>query len=134
MICFPHYTQVYCTTTSCPCQYFGKILKVHLNLVAPRIWWKYFCLWRIFTWHTEMSNIFGVGRGPQIYKNWTSNGGNNWGWCYKKWQECSFVSDYTREVRRQPACIYQNLMWYFSIHFSFSYSYVLYSASIYPVH
>ena len=21
-----------------------------------------------------MSNIFGVGRGPQIYKNWTSNG------------------------------------------------------------
>ena len=24
-------------------------------------------------------NIFSVGRGPQIYKHWTINGGDNWG-------------------------------------------------------
>ena len=42
---------------------------------------------------TQVSNLFGDGRGPQIYKKWTSNGGDNWEWCCKKWQEHSFVSD-----------------------------------------
>ena len=37
--------------------------------------------------------MFGVGRGTQVDKNWTSNGDNNWGWFCKKWQEYSFVSD-----------------------------------------
>ena len=40
-----------------------------------------------------MSNLFSVGRGPQICKNWTSNGGDNCGW-----QEHSFVIDNAREA------------------------------------
>ena len=40
-----------------------------------------------------MSNPFDVGRGTQICKTWTSNGGGNWGLCCKKWQDNSFVSD-----------------------------------------
>ena len=40
-----------------------------------------------------MSNLFGVGRVAQIYKNWTSNGGDNCGW-----QEHSFVIDNAREA------------------------------------
>ena len=38
-----------------------------------------------------------VGRRRKIYKKWTSNGGDNWGWCWKKWQEHSFVGDNARE-------------------------------------
>ena len=52
----------------------------------------------LLTWPTQVSNLFGVGRGPQIYKNWTSYGGDNWGWCCKKWQEHSFVRDNTCEA------------------------------------
>ena len=33
----------------------------------------------LLTWYTQVSNLFSDGRGPQIYKNWTSNGGDNWG-------------------------------------------------------
>ena len=33
----------------------------------------------LLTCTTQVSNPFGFGRGPQIYKSWTSNGGNNWG-------------------------------------------------------
>ena len=33
----------------------------------------------ILTWPNQVSNLFGVGRGTQIYKKWTSNGGKNWG-------------------------------------------------------
>ena len=42
-----------------------------------------------------MSNLFSVGRGPQIYKNWTSN---------KKWQEHSFVSDNASEAIAKNRC------------------------------
>ena len=31
-------------------------------------------------------------------KEWTSNGGENWGRCFKKHQEHSFVSDNAREA------------------------------------
>ena len=47
----------------------------------------------LLPWPTCMSNLFRVWRGPQIYQNWTIGGGDNWGWCCKKWQEHSFVSD-----------------------------------------
>ena len=30
------------------------------------------------TWPDQVSNLFGFGRGAQIYKNWTSDGGDNW--------------------------------------------------------
>ena len=30
--CFPRYPPVYCTTTTCPCREFGKILQVHFKL------------------------------------------------------------------------------------------------------
>ena len=40
-----------------------------------------------------MFNIFGVGRGAANLDNCTSNGADNWGWCCKKWQEHTFVSD-----------------------------------------
>ena len=33
----------------------------------------------LLTWSTQVSSIFGVGKGPQIYNNCTNNGGNNWG-------------------------------------------------------
>ena len=33
----------------------------------------------LLTWTTQVSNIFGVGRGTQVYKNWTSNEGNDGG-------------------------------------------------------
>ena len=33
----------------------------------------------LLTWPTEVSNLFGVGRGTQIYINWTINGGKIWG-------------------------------------------------------
>ena len=52
----------------------------------------------LLTWYTQVSNLFSDGRGPQIYKNWTSNGGDNWGGCYKKWQEHSFVIDNASEA------------------------------------
>ena len=47
-----------------------------------------------------MSNQFDVGRGIQICKNWTSNGGGNWGVgvALQNWQEHSFVSDNAREA------------------------------------
>ena len=32
----------------------------------------------LLAWTTYISNIFNVGKGPQIYKNWTRNGGENW--------------------------------------------------------
>ena len=35
------------------------------------------------TWNTQVSNIFSVGRGLQIYRNWTSNGGDTLGLCCK---------------------------------------------------
>ena len=35
----------------------------------------------LLTCPAKVPNIIGVGRGTQIYKNCTSNGGNNWGWC-----------------------------------------------------
>ena len=35
----------------------------------------------LLTWPTQVSILFGVGKGTQIYKNWTSNGDNNWWWC-----------------------------------------------------
>ena len=44
----------------------------------------------LFTWPNYVSNIFGVGRGTQIYTNWTSNEVENWGWFCKKWKENSF--------------------------------------------
>ena len=45
-----------------------------------------------------MSNQFNVGRGPQTFKNYTRNGGENLGRCCKKWQEHLFVSDTAREA------------------------------------
>ena len=75
-----------------------KFWKCTSNFVAPRIWWKKIVCGPLLTWPTQVSNIFGVGRGPQIYKTWTSNDGDNWGWCCKKWQEHSFVSDNAREA------------------------------------
>ena len=33
----------------------------------------------LLTWNSQVYNVFGVGRGPKIYKKCTSNGGNNWG-------------------------------------------------------
>ena len=33
----------------------------------------------LLTWYTQVSNLFCVGKGRQIYKNCTRNGGNNWG-------------------------------------------------------
>ena len=99
--------------------------------MALRIWWKKIWLLPLLTWPTQVYNRFGAGRGPQLYKHWNVNGGDNWGWCYKKWQEHSFVSDNEREVRRQSACIYQKLMCSFSVPLSFSYSYVPHSDSIY---
>ena len=129
-----HYPQVYCTTTSCPCRDFIKILKVHFEL-SGNPWYgeKKFIYGPLLSWTTQVSNLLGVGRGPQIYKNRTNNGGDNWGWCCKNWQEHSFVSDNAREVRRKSACLYQKLMCSFSIIFSLSFSYAPYSASIYPV-
>ena len=50
----------------------------------------------------------------------------------QNWQEHSFFSDHSREVRKYPACLYQKLIWYFSVPLSFSYSYVPYSDSVYP--
>ena len=102
------------------------------DFVAPRIWWKTFCV-TLLTWPNQVSNIFGVVRVPKIYKKWTSNSGENWGWCCKKWLKHSFVSDNVLEVRIQSACLYQKLMCSFSIPLSFSFSYVLYYASIYPI-
>ena len=49
------------------------------------------------TWPTQVSDILVVVRGPQTYKNWTSNGRENWGRCIKKWQEHSFVNDNANE-------------------------------------
>ena len=45
-----------------------------------------------------MFNLFDVGRGPQIYQNWTINGGENLEGCCKKWRENSFVNDNARET------------------------------------
>ena len=33
----------------------------------------------LLTCPSEVFNLLGVGRGPQFYKKWTSNGGDNWG-------------------------------------------------------
>ena len=52
----------------------------------------------LLTWSTQVSNIFGSGRWPQIHKNCTSNRGDNWGWLFKRWQEHSFISDDTHEA------------------------------------
>ena len=47
---------------------------------ALRTWWhlgygeNIFVLDPLLAWPTWVSNLFSVGRGPQIYKNWTSNG------------------------------------------------------------
>ena len=63
----------------------------------------------LLTWPTQVSIIFSVGKGPQIYKNWTSNGGDNLGDA-EKCQKHSFVNDNAREVIRNPACLYKTLM------------------------
>ena len=47
----------------------------------------------LLNWPTSVSNCLSVGRGPKVCKNWTSNRGDHWGRCCKKWQEKSFVSD-----------------------------------------
>ena len=54
---------------------------------------KHFIFGTLLTWTAQVSNIFGVGSGPQIYTNGNSNGGEKQGRCYKNWQEHSFVSD-----------------------------------------
>ena len=75
-----------------------KFCKCTWNFVAHRIWCFFFICIPLLTWPTWVSTIHGIGRGPQIYKNWTSNGGDNWGWCFKKMQGHSFVSDDEREA------------------------------------
>ena len=53
---------------------------------------------------------FGVGRGSQIYQYWTINEGENWGWCCKKWQEHSFISDNAREtIAENPSALLDEL-------------------------
>ena len=71
--------------------------------MAPRIWWIFFICGPLLTWPTQVSNLFGDGRGAQIYKNWLINGGDNWGWCCKKWQEHSFVSDNASEAIKKKS-------------------------------
>ena len=110
-----------------------KFWKCTLKFVVPRIWWKEIVCIPLLTWPTKVSNLFGVGRGAQTYKNWTINGGENFGWCCKKWQEHSFVSGNAHEVRRNTVYLYQKLMCYFSIPFYLPYEYVTYYASIYHV-
>ena len=75
-----------------------KFCKCTSNFVAPRIQSIFFICVLLSTCPTNMANLFVVGRGLQIYKNRTSNGGNNWGWLYKKWQEHLFVIDNVREA------------------------------------
>ena len=52
----------------------------------------------LLTWPAQVYNIISVGRRTKIYKVWTRNGGKNWGWCWKKWQEHSFFGVNAREV------------------------------------
>ena len=66
--CFPHYTQVYCTTTYCLCRYFKTFCKCTLNFVTPRIWRFFFVCVPLLTLPNQVSNLFGTGRGAQIYK------------------------------------------------------------------
>ena len=56
-----------------------KFCKCTSNFVAPRIWWNSFVCGPLSTWPTQVSNLFSVGRGQQIYKNWTDDEGDNWG-------------------------------------------------------
>ena len=65
--CFPRYTQVYCTTKSCPCRDFGNILKVHFELCGTQDMVKENFI-PLLTWPTQVSNLFGVGRWLQIYR------------------------------------------------------------------
>ena len=74
-----------------------KFCKCTSNFVAPRICWTDIFCGPLLTWPTQVYNIFSVVRRQLIYKNWTSNGGEKLGWCCKKLQEQSFVSDHTRE-------------------------------------
>ena len=52
----------------------------------------------LLIWPDQVSSLFVVVSGLQIYKNWTSNGGDNWGLCCKKWQDHSFLSYNSREA------------------------------------
>ena len=51
----------------------------------------------VLTYPTYVYNIFGLESGPQIYRYWTRNGGDNQWRCCKKWQQNSFVTDNARE-------------------------------------
>ena len=57
-------------------------MKVHFELRGSQDMAKnIFVTVPLLTWPTQVSNIFGVGGGTQIYKNWTSNGSKNWFQC-----------------------------------------------------
>ena len=56
-----------------------KNLKMHFELRGTQDMLKFFVCGPLLTRPGQVSNQFGVGRGPQIYKKWTSTGGENWG-------------------------------------------------------
>ena len=60
-----------------------KDLKVHFELSGTQDMVNFFVCNSLLTSPTQVFSIFGVGRGPKIYKNWTRNGGENWEWCWK---------------------------------------------------
>ena len=69
-----------------------------------------------FTWPNQVSNIFGVGRGAQIYKKWTINGGENWGWCWKIGKNTHLLADIRQDERPNYDFVLEGSMFLYLAH------------------
>ena len=71
----------------------GKFYKQTLNFMTPSILWTCFHLRSPFNQDYLCVLWFWCWKGTIKFKVWDSNGGDNWGWSWKNWQEQSFVGD-----------------------------------------